>query len=257
MTTYRISQLAERSGVPATTLRFYETAGLLPAERTASGYRVYGQDAVERLAFISSAKVLGLPLEEIRHLLAVWEQGVCAAVRARMLPLVADRIADADRRQAELAAFSARLAEVHERLSGPAPEGACGPDCGCTSDAAAPGPVPVTLSARRPAATDQEAWREAPVACTLGSGQLGERTRQWQALVGKASGREEIPEGVRLTFPARPELAGEIAALAAAEQDCCAFFDFTLRMTPAALVLSVRAPHSAASLLDDLFGVTA
>lgn len=106
MNTYRISQLAERSGVPATTLRFYETAGLLPAERTAAGYRVYDERSVERLAFISSAKLLGLPLEEIRELLGVWEQGVCAAVRARMLPLVADRIADADRRLAELSAFS-------------------------------------------------------------------------------------------------------------------------------------------------------
>src|SRR6478735_9410628 len=71
VTTYRISQLAARSGVPATTLRFYEEAGLLPADRTPSGYRVYGEDAVERLAFISSAKLLGLALEEIRELLAV------------------------------------------------------------------------------------------------------------------------------------------------------------------------------------------
>ncbi|WP_442813159.1 MerR family transcriptional regulator [Streptomyces sp. NBC_01800] len=68
----RISQLAERSGVPATTLRFYEGAGLLAAGRTASGYRVYGEDAVERLAFIGAAKHLGLPLEEISELLAVW-----------------------------------------------------------------------------------------------------------------------------------------------------------------------------------------
>ncbi|MFD5036597.1 MerR family DNA-binding transcriptional regulator [Streptomyces sp. NPDC058377] len=44
----RISQLAERSGVPATTLRFYAGAGLLPADRTPAGYRVYGEDAVER-----------------------------------------------------------------------------------------------------------------------------------------------------------------------------------------------------------------
>jgi DNA-binding transcriptional MerR regulator len=119
VTSLRISELATRTGVPATTLRFYETAGLLPADHTAAGYRVYGQDAVQRLAFISSAKVLGLPLEEIRDLLGVWEQGVCAAVRERMLPLVAERIADADRRQAELAAFSTRLAEVHEQLSTP------------------------------------------------------------------------------------------------------------------------------------------
>lgn len=57
----RISQLAERSGVPATTLRFYEGAGLLPADRTPAGYRSYDEDAVERLAFIGAAKRLGLP----------------------------------------------------------------------------------------------------------------------------------------------------------------------------------------------------
>ncbi|MGW7750765.1 MerR family DNA-binding transcriptional regulator [Streptomyces violaceusniger] len=47
MRTMRISQLAERSGVPATTLRFYESAGLLPADRTPHGYRSYREDAVE------------------------------------------------------------------------------------------------------------------------------------------------------------------------------------------------------------------
>ncbi len=86
VTTHRISQLAERSGVPVTTLRFYEDAGLLPADRTPSGYRVYGEGAVERLAFISSAKLLGLALEEIRELLGVREERVCASVRARSAP---------------------------------------------------------------------------------------------------------------------------------------------------------------------------
>ncbi|WP_257141802.1 MerR family transcriptional regulator [Streptomyces sp. sk226] len=57
----RISQLAERSGVPATTLRFSEGAGRLPADRTPAGYRLYGEAAVERLAFIGAAKHLGLP----------------------------------------------------------------------------------------------------------------------------------------------------------------------------------------------------
>lgn len=50
MSTMRISQF----GVPATTLRFYETAGL-PAGRTPAGYRTYGADALERLAFITAA----------------------------------------------------------------------------------------------------------------------------------------------------------------------------------------------------------
>ncbi|MFH8732868.1 MULTISPECIES: MerR family transcriptional regulator [unclassified Streptomyces] len=51
----RISQLAEHSGVLATTLRFHEGAGLSPADRTSAGYRVYGEDAVERQSFIGAA----------------------------------------------------------------------------------------------------------------------------------------------------------------------------------------------------------
>ncbi|MBT2450412.1 MerR family transcriptional regulator [Streptomyces sp. ISL-43] len=260
MSTLRISQLAERSGVPASTLRFYETAGLLPAERTSSGYRQYGPDAVERLAFISSAKLLGLALEDIRDLLDVRDAGVCAAVRARMVPLVFERIADADRRSAELAAFSARLADVHRQLSGPAPAGGCGPDCGCTTTgdkAQAPGPVLIELSPTRPQVAADEPWREAPVACTLGGAELVERTAQWQDLIAQATSREEFADGVRLTFPSTPELAAELASLAAAEQDCCAFFDFTLNLAPARLTLTVRAPEAAGSLLTDLFGATA
>lgn len=264
MTTLRISQLAERSGVPATTLRFYESAGLLPAERTASGYRLYGEAAVERLAFISSAKLLGLALEEIRELLEVREDGVCASVRQRMLPLVASRIADTEGRIAELTAFSARLADVHADLSGPAPAGGCGPDCGCTTatTASGAGPVPVTLSRTRPdhepePAADPEPWRQAPVACTLDGAELDERTEQWRHVITRATGREDIPDGVQLTFPATAELAAQVAALAAAEQGCCAFFDFTLHLTPAVLELSVRAPETAGGMLADLFGASA
>ncbi|MFE5512363.1 MerR family transcriptional regulator [Streptomyces sp. NPDC056529] len=44
MTTYRISQLTERSGVPATTLPFHEDAGLPTADRTPPDYRMYGED---------------------------------------------------------------------------------------------------------------------------------------------------------------------------------------------------------------------
>jgi hypothetical protein len=46
MSLYRISQLTERTGVPA--LRFYGQQGLLPAQRSAAGYRLYGDAAVDR-----------------------------------------------------------------------------------------------------------------------------------------------------------------------------------------------------------------
>jgi DNA-binding transcriptional MerR regulator len=151
VSTYRISELARRTGNPASTLRFYEQAGLLPAHRTTANYRVYDEAAVARLEFIGGAKLLGLPLEEIRELLGVWEQGVCGEVRQRLRPLVAARIAEAQRRIAELSAFAARLAAVHEELGGPAPVAVCEPGCGCVP-ADSVGPVLVELAGPRTAA---------------------------------------------------------------------------------------------------------
>ncbi|GAA1501195.1 hypothetical protein GCM10009760_63850 [Kitasatospora kazusensis] len=67
------------------------------------------------------------------------------------------------------------------------------------------------------------------MACTLGGANLGERTAQWGALVAEATGREEIPDGLRLTFSPVPEPAGRVAVLAVAEPGCCVFFDFILQ----------------------------
>jgi DNA-binding transcriptional MerR regulator len=81
VTGYRISELAERTGFPASTLRYYEQQGLLPAvARTSGGYRSYDERTVERLSFIARAKQLDLPLDEIRDLAAVWDDGACAPV---------------------------------------------------------------------------------------------------------------------------------------------------------------------------------
>jgi DNA-binding transcriptional MerR regulator len=156
VSTYRIAELASRTGVPPSTLRFYEQAGLLPARRTSANYRLFDEAAAARLEFIGSAKLLGLPLEEIRELLEVWEQGVCGRVRRQLQPLVAARIAEAQRRIAELSAFADRLAAVHEELGGPAPTQACGPGCGCvpaepSAARGAPGAVLVELTDPRPA----------------------------------------------------------------------------------------------------------
>ncbi|MQA11324.1 MAG: MerR family transcriptional regulator [Pseudonocardiaceae bacterium] len=235
MSSYRISQVADRSGIPATTLRFYKQAGLLPAERTASGYRSYDDGTLERLAFISSAKHLGLPLEEIADLLTVWESGACADVRDRLRPMVAARVADAERRTAELAAFSAELHTALCRLDDmPAKSGRCDAECDFLHPS-----------------VDTERWRDAPIACTLSAVDQGERAGTWRELVADAE-RQPITDGVRLTVPVT--LAGRIAELAAAEQRCCPFFDFHLRFAGELLHVDVRAPAHAGELLTDLFG---
>ncbi|MFB9834755.1 MerR family transcriptional regulator [Actinoallomurus acaciae] len=232
----RISQLAARTGVPATTLRFYETTGLLPADRTPTGYRVYGPDAIERLSFIGAAKHLGLPLEEIAELLPIWDSGPCADVKADLRPRVAARLEETERRIAESTAFAASLRRALDRLDAlPDRAGRCDPRCGLLD----------------PSSSDMGRRRTAPVACSLTGQDVTDRAAHWQRLLDGA-GREPIDEGLRLTLPA--EHAGELAALAVEEQRCCPFFDFRLRLNGPVLHLEVRAPGDGATLLTDLFG---
>ncbi|MBE1299260.1 MAG: MerR family transcriptional regulator [Alteromonadaceae bacterium] len=66
----RIGELAEKAGVRASTIRFYEKSGLMPkAERKASGYRYYDNSALERLQLIRFSTDLGFSLEELPSLL--------------------------------------------------------------------------------------------------------------------------------------------------------------------------------------------
>ena len=223
MATYRVSELAERVGLPASTLRFYDQAGLVPARRSESGYRLFDEQAVARVEVITTGKRLGLALEDIRDLLMVWEDGLCRDVRERLRPMVLDRITDAERRNAETEAFIARLRQALTVLDGPVPSGRCGPGCGIGEFPAA-----------------------APVVCALTGGEQADRVEEWRRLIGLADARESIEGGLAFRFPLA--LAGQVAELAAAEQQCCPFMEFALRMADGALRFEVRAPADAAPM---------
>ena len=60
-----IGELAERSGVAASALRFYEERGLIHAERNVSGHRRYSRAVLRRVAFIVFAERIGPSLEEV------------------------------------------------------------------------------------------------------------------------------------------------------------------------------------------------
>ena len=91
----KVSELAEKTGVSADTVRYYEKEGLLPEPgRTPSGYRQYGVDAVERLHFIRGAQTLGLKLRDIKELLSIRDLGSCPCGHTQQL--LEQRVAEID-----------------------------------------------------------------------------------------------------------------------------------------------------------------
>jgi DNA-binding transcriptional MerR regulator len=253
MTTLRIAEVAERSGFSPPTLRYYESIGLLPPpERAGNGYRVYDGGTLDRLACIARAKQLGCTLDEIAEILAAAEGGHCAPVQERLSVLVGGKIADARARIVELATLVADLQRSAAALSAHTPDGPCDDRCGCISDPGGAGASePVTRVAKpdvAPAVAD-----EPPVACTLGAGDMPARLGDWQDLLAHVTDRTAVDGGLRLMFdPVTP--LDRIAALAAAEHDCCRFFRFALTVDHRGVALEVRAPGDAGDVVTALFG---
>ena len=78
-----IGNIAKRTGLSASAIRYYERRGLLRPSRLQNGYRDYDEDAVKALRFLSQAQALGITLKEIKQLLELTRDGrpPCKAVR--------------------------------------------------------------------------------------------------------------------------------------------------------------------------------
>jgi len=110
-----VSKLAERAGTSADTLRYYERIGLLPEpERSPSGYRLYGDEAAERVQFIKRAQRFGLRLHEIGELLEIRERGLCPCGHTRQL--LEGRMAELDREMETLARLRADVSRMVDDL---------------------------------------------------------------------------------------------------------------------------------------------
>lgn len=106
-----IGELAERVGVNAQTVRYYERRGLLPEpDRTPAGYRVYEQEDLLRLRFVLRAKALGFTLSETGELLELRVRPDRSAEDVRRHAL--EKIQETEGRIRDLEAIRAALNEL-------------------------------------------------------------------------------------------------------------------------------------------------
>ena len=112
-----IGEAARRSGLTTKTIRFYEDIGLVPAAgRDVNGYRRYGEREVHLLHFVHRARSLGFGVEQCRELLQLYADRDRASADVKAIAQA--RIADIDRKIAELEAMKATLAELVTRCHG-------------------------------------------------------------------------------------------------------------------------------------------
>ncbi|WP_082584270.1 MerR family transcriptional regulator [Noviherbaspirillum sp. Root189] len=79
-----IGTLASQTNMNVPTIRYYEEIGLLPpAQRAANGHRFYGDGDLKRLSFIKRCRDFGFPIEQVRTLVALFEDGDRSCIEVR------------------------------------------------------------------------------------------------------------------------------------------------------------------------------
>lgn len=139
----RISEVATRSGVPASALRYYESIGLIAAQREPNGYRTYDAGVLDQLAIIGAARQLDLPLDEIGELLTVVEGDTCTRVREALQPKLEQRLREVDEHLATLQQLRGRLVEATNSVAACPDAGrSCRSECMLTGQAVPPEVAP-------------------------------------------------------------------------------------------------------------------
>jgi len=119
-----IGEVAERAKVHIETLRYYERRGLIERpRRSVSNYRLYPEDAVQRVRFIKRAQELGFSLKDIKDLLSlrIAPEAECGEIRAH----VEAKIKDIEEKVSALMAMKSALSKLVTECSGEGPLTEC------------------------------------------------------------------------------------------------------------------------------------
>lgn len=107
----RIGEVAQRSGLPVKTIRYYCDEGLLqPRDRSAGGYRLFDEDNLAELAIIRALRAMDVSIPELARILEVRRSGVCNC--SLLKGSIADKMASIDQRISELRTMKDELARL-------------------------------------------------------------------------------------------------------------------------------------------------
>ena len=146
----RIGELARQAGTTSKAVRFYESAGLLPAPpRASNGYRDYAAADMERLRLLVGLRSLDLPLDRAGELAVLCAAGHCERVSSELRDLITRQRAEIRHRVDDLALLDERLSTLERHLAaGDPPQSViprgrsvematcdcpCGQCCGCSA----------------------------------------------------------------------------------------------------------------------------
>lgn len=113
----KIGDIAKKSGLPAKTVRYYESIGLIPpAARAANGYRTYSESDLQILKFVQRARGLGFSVEDIASLLALWQDTHRASADVKALAV--EHVARIEGKIRELESLRQALDHLAQRCHG-------------------------------------------------------------------------------------------------------------------------------------------
>jgi Cu(I)-responsive transcriptional regulator len=112
-----IGQASKASGISTKMIRYYESIDLIsPASRTESGYRVYQDNDIHALRFISGARDLGFSVEQMRDLLALWRDRSRASADVKAIAL--DHVRALEEKAKALQVMSQTLRHLADHCQG-------------------------------------------------------------------------------------------------------------------------------------------
>ena len=106
----RIGEVARKTGIPASTLRYYESVGLLPKPAREGGQRAYDPSVLDHIALVEVAKAAGFTVSEIRQLLRGFGRKTPASKRWQVL--AGRKVSEVDERIEQLQSMKLVLKAV-------------------------------------------------------------------------------------------------------------------------------------------------